>query len=399
MNFRTSLVLIFTFALSAINTDINASNLIQYKKIGTLKKQEITHTMHQYDMSNLPPAKYDVDLYKITYLTPSPHRAETKVTGIVALPIRADHTTPSPMIVYSHGTMTDRKAVPSNLTYQVKHAITAFASGGYAVAASDYIGLGDSIDLLHPYCHSESLATTGLDTLRAAKQLSKKIDYPLEEKIYLTGYSEGGLSALATHHYIESDFSDEVQVAASAPMGGPYDLSGCTMNGCLDTPAKGTTMYLTYIILAYNYIYGDVFDKLSDVFMPPYDSLAARLFDGTQSPIIIRQILPNDPKNLLKEEFIAKNMRNTEGTFYKRLTENDRYDWAPKAPTLFIAAAGDIDVVYNNTTKAFEHMKSIGGNVEYVDVGEHLGHMTGRASCMVKAREYFDSIHSKNDRL
>jgi pimeloyl-ACP methyl ester carboxylesterase len=395
MNFSFPLLLFFVFALSSFNTEVKGGNLVQYVKMGTLKRQEITHTMDQYDMSDLPAAQYDVDLYKITYLTPSPHRAETKVSGIVALPIKNDHTTPSPMIVYSHGTMTDRNAVPSNLTYQIKHAITAFASGGYVVAASDYIGLGDSVDLLHPYCHSESLATTGVDTLRAAKQLAKIIDYPLEEKIYLTGYSEGGLATLATHHLVESKLSDEFQVAASAPMAGPYELSECTLNGCLDNPAKATTMYLTYVLLAYNYIYGDVFDRISEVFKPPYDSLAARLFDGTQSPITIREILPNDPKKLLKDEFVSKQMRNPEGAFYKRLKENDRYDWAPRAPTMFIAAAGDIDVAFSNTTKTFEHMKSLEGNVNYVDVGEQYGHMTGRASCMVKAREYFDRVHSE----
>ena len=93
-------------------------------------------------------------------------------------------------------------------------------------------------------------------------------------QLFLAGYSQGGHATMALHRLIEGQHSDEFTVTASAPAAGPYDLSGTTLDAALATPSANTPRYLFYLLVSYETVY-DLFSSFSQVFQPPYDTLAA----------------------------------------------------------------------------------------------------------------------------
>ena len=69
----------------------------------------------------------------------------------------------------------------------------------------DYIGMGESPGL-HPYCHGASEATT-IDMIRAVREAESLDMIPGmtadNGEMFVTGYSQGGHAAMATHKYVE----------------------------------------------------------------------------------------------------------------------------------------------------------------------------------------------------
>ena len=120
---------------------------------------------------------------------------------------------------------------------------------------SDFIGLGDG-EGIHNYMHAKTQATSTIDLILIAKEISNEIiGVESNDQLFLFGYSQGGHATMATVKEIETFFSDQLQITASAPMAGPYDMSGA-QRIMLETgnfyPNPG---YLPYIILSYNKIY------------------------------------------------------------------------------------------------------------------------------------------------
>ena len=100
-----------------------------------------------------------------------------------------------------------------------------FAPGGYVVCMPDYLGLGLG-EGLHPYCHAKSEATATVDMLRATRQVCDEQDIHLNDQTFLFGYSQGGHATMAAARELELYHTDEFTLTASAPMSGPYDISG-----------------------------------------------------------------------------------------------------------------------------------------------------------------------------
>lgn len=98
--------------------------------------------------------------------------------------------------------------------------VTRLASQGYVVVSSDYLGLGKSNYGYHPYLHSATEASATIDAMRAARNVLQRLNTPLSGKVMLSGYSQGGHTAMATQREIETHLSKEFHLVASAPISG-----------------------------------------------------------------------------------------------------------------------------------------------------------------------------------
>jgi pimeloyl-ACP methyl ester carboxylesterase len=130
------------------------------------------------------------------------------------------------MLSYSRGTERDRSRTLAAADDRETLALAAFfATQGHVVVASDYLGYAQSTYPYHPYLHAESGARVTIDALRAARALLASLGVAQSGRIVLTGYSQGGHVALATHRAIERDRPAGVAVHATGAMSGPYDLA------------------------------------------------------------------------------------------------------------------------------------------------------------------------------
>src|SRR5690606_18912476 len=188
---------------------------------------------------------------------------------------------PRALVMWAHGTATARDY--SVLTSEEVFggiALAVLAAHGYTVVAPDYTGYGGSTLDYHPYLNARAQAADAIDALRAARQVLASRGEEAPQAVYLTGYSQGGFVAMATHREIESAHADEFTVAASFPMSGPYAL-GYTLDRMLGgDPTDGASRLLPFLVESYQRSYGNVFATPAELFVPPYDQTALGIFPG-----------------------------------------------------------------------------------------------------------------------
>ena len=183
----------------------------------------------------------------------------------------------APLISYQHGTISNNSNVPSNMGGEFIIGLIA-AAHGYVVSMPDYLGMGDGPGF-HPYSHAATEASAVLDLIRAGKTFCNNSGTPLNDQLFLMGYSQGGHATMAAIREIELYYPTEFNVVATVPMAGPYDLSGVQRELLESDSVYSQPGYLPYIMLGYNEVYG-LFDSIQQVLKPPYDSLVEVLFDG-----------------------------------------------------------------------------------------------------------------------
>ena len=360
-------------------------DLISYEKVSELSSHEVNNLMKMYDMKGIPHAVDGVNFFKVKYETIGASSEKTIASGMVVIPQNLRENLP--LMGFQHGTVPTRIDVPSRVNAQVLAATAAFGSGGYVIAAADYLGLGDSSIVMHPFCHIETMGSCGLDMIRAARHLTEKLNIKLGDELYVSGYSQGGIGAMGLLDHLQRNGE---KVTALAPMAAPFDLSVTCVKTVLEAPAPLTSFYISYLLMGYNFIYGDVFDSISTAMYPPLAGYVPNLFQGNQPLGVILGMLPKNPMHLLTQEYLKNSVMNPESQLITRLKENDTYGFVPDCPTLVIYAGGDKDVLPDHSLKAFDTMKSNKVTVTLENVGDVYDHLTGRSPCHVAARKFFD---------
>jgi len=309
---------------------------------------------------------YEVDFYKITYETLHPNGEMVLVTGALCIPSEVE--CPLPLTSYQHGTVAAKSNVPSYQNGESNLGVI-YSSLGYVTTMPDYIGLGDSPGM-HLYVHAESEAGASLDLIRAAEDLQTELGFNLDGQLFLWGYSQGGHATLALQRMIETDFADEFTITASAPMSGPYDISGVQADVVTSTEVYPTPGYLPYVALSYQEVYGNLYEELTDLFLPEYAAIIPDLFDGTVSMAEINSNFPDVPSECLLPEVLEAYENDPEHPIRLALEDNDLYNWTPTAPTRLYYCEGDDQVAFENAIVALEAFIENGStSVEAFDGG------------------------------
>ncbi len=178
-----------------------------------------------------------------------------------------------PIVLYGHGTSTDRAFNIANITSANPEGIVIaleFAAQGYIVVAPNYAGYDSSSLTYHPFLNADQQSKDMIDALKAARSalpLSTSATVVDNGKLFITGYSQGGFVAMATHRAMQAAGAT---VTAAAPMSGPYALSAfgdAIFEG--QVPMSGP-VNLTLILSSYQHAYGNLFTSTTDVFEAKY---------------------------------------------------------------------------------------------------------------------------------
>ena len=314
-------------------------------------------------------ARFGVRVYKLLYETISPQGDPTVASGALLVPSPALGSLD--MVGFQHGTILLDSEAPSQ-SEEMRLIGLAYAADGYVAVLPDLLGLGEGPGI-HPYFHAASAATAVVDMLRATHDLAESEGWVLSGQLFLSGYSQGGHTAMVAHHVLEEEYADEFTVTASAPMAGPYDLSGIMLEIMLDRKAYPSPCYLPYLLRGYNEVYGFVGD-LSEFFASPYDTLIPPLLDGTHRCSDINALLPDVPRDMLNPEMVEELERNPNHLFRQALAENDVYHWAPEVPIRLYHCSGDRHVPIAHAYKALDHLSGGAGTVELVEPVQAADH-------------------------
>lgn len=351
-------------------------------------------------------ARCNVKIVQLTYASIGVKgEAETLSAGLYV----PEHCPgPFPLLANAHGTQTERQ----RLTTQVgpgNSVVAFFAAQGYVVVAPDYLGLGKSDYPYHPYLHADSEASAIIDSIRAAQAAAGRLAIPINDQVMLVGYSQGGHAAMAAQREIERHYRNEINLVASAPMAGPYNLSQAFLSSWFgytagEPNALGSELF-SYAVISYNRVYGTLYTRPEQLFSTRYAEKVEHLFSGnlSLSQINEQKLLP--PGQCLSElrnpSFTAAFLTDENNPLRVELRKNDLLDWTPVASTMLCGSHRDAIVDFQSAYAAQATFRARGAEVAVVDIAEEIPasangadhHTSYSALCYARARaQLFDPI-------
>lgn len=348
-----------------------------------------------------------VTTYHLEYNTVGGQGEATSASGALMVPSGSSGRCqgPFPIVVYDHGTTPDKSFNIADITASSSTEgllmAAVFASQGYLVVAPNYAGYDTSSLSYHPYLNADQQSKDTMDSLTAAQQAMTSLGIVSNGKLYVTGYSQGGYVAMATHRAMQQA---GINVTASAPMSGPYALAA--FGDAIFEGQVNNSGPVNVVLLAssYQHSYGNLYTHPTDLFeaayasgidtlLPstePIDTLYAQgrlpsrvLFSSTPPEPQFAPITPatqpaalapvfaqgfgtgNLVTNAYRDSYLQDAMAQPDGgfptvttglpaaspahTLRQDLKQNDLRDWVPSAPVLLCAGSGDPTVFYFNT--------------------------------------------------
>jgi poly(3-hydroxybutyrate) depolymerase len=350
-----------------------------------------------------------ITVYHLEYYTADPSGKVTPASGALMVPSGSSSCEGGrPIVVYAHGTSTDRayNIAELNASDNDEGLLLAavFAARGYIVVAPNYVGYDVSTLAYHPYLDADQQSKDMIDALTAARSALPTAAAPSTTdggKLFITGYSQGGYVAMATHRAMQSA---GMAVTAAAPLSGPYALSAfadAIFEGQVDMDAPTN---FTLLSTSYQNVYGNLYSSPSDAFAAPYSADITTLLPSTTplsqleaaGDIPANAVFSNVPPaagdatitpattpanlasvfaagfgtpflilNSYRLSYLQDAAQNPDGGFptvtnglppaspanalRADLKTNDLRSWAPTAPTLLCAGSSDPVVFYLNT--------------------------------------------------
>ncbi|WP_040796753.1 lipase family protein [Nocardia higoensis] len=199
----------------------------------------------------------DARAWRILYSTTNALGRPALSSGLVLVP-RDAPAGPLPVVAWAHGTTGFATGcaptlLPEPLASGALPALPQLLSEGWALVATDYIGLGTAGP--HPYLIGHGEATSVLDAVRAARQLP---DIELDDRTVVWGHSQGGHAALWTG-ILAPGYAPDAHVVAVAAMA-PASDGPALVRHLPDV--TGGSVFASYVVAAYTATYPDVsFDR------------------------------------------------------------------------------------------------------------------------------------------
>ncbi|MBK9013834.1 MAG: T9SS type A sorting domain-containing protein [Saprospiraceae bacterium] len=369
-------ILLLSLLFCVVSVGAFGQTLLTSQYLGKKTKQELTLQYFFFPISN------GVNYYKITYETPDAQGNTSIASALMAVP--DDTTKIYPLLCYQHGTSSSKTDVPSNLNAESALPIL-FAGLGFVSVTPDYLGLGDSPGF-HPYVHAATEASAGADALRAIKDFALEEGICYENRVFLTGYSQGGHSSAALHR--DLDQGDEFDVVAAAHLSGPYSISVVMRELLFSDEPYNRPAYLINTMFSYQYVYGNLFSDMTEAVKPAYVDKCNQFFNNQISLTELNDFLVAEltaaegapiASRIFNDDFRAAVEADPNHPVNLALADNDVYDWVPTAPTRLFYCAGDDQVPFENSVVAEAGFMANGAaNIDAVNLGnfDHVGCVT-----------------------
>ena len=224
-----------------------------------------------------------VDFYHVEYNTVGGAGEKTTASGALMVPTGASPACsgPRPIVLYAHGTQTDKTANLADITNtnNSEGALIAavFAAHGFIVVAPNYAGYDTSSLPYHPFLNGDQQSKDMIDALAAARTALPHTTASATSdsgKLFITGYSQGGYVAMATHKALQAA---GVAVTASAPMSGPYALEAFGDAIFFGNVDIGSTVFADMVATSYQRSYGNLYTSPGQIFEATYAGSAENL--------------------------------------------------------------------------------------------------------------------------
>ncbi|MCM3696965.1 lipase family protein [Microbacterium oleivorans] len=218
--------------------------------------------------------------WRILYTTTGVDGEVRVASGVVAVPKEGDGQWP--VIDWNHGTTGYSEHCapslqPRGLWSGALYNLPTIIRQGWAVVATDYIGLGTVGP--HPYLIGPPSATASLDAVRAARELQ---DADLGTRTVIWGHSQGGGAALWAGA-MAREYAPELYVQGVAALAPASDPPALVQN---ISSVTGGSIFASYAFASFSSIYDDV--SYDDYVRPGADTVLRQMSERCLSdPAIV----------------------------------------------------------------------------------------------------------------
>jgi uncharacterized membrane protein HdeD (DUF308 family)/acetyl esterase/lipase len=291
---------------------------------------------------------------RILYTTTALGDAPAVASAILVVPEDAGDD-PLPVVAWAHGTTGVAEGCAPSLLEDPFEAGAMFTldeaiDNGWAVVATDYIGLGTEGP--HAYLVGEPAGHAVLDGIRAARAVE---GLSLSDRAVVWGHSQGGHAALWAGT-LADDYAADAGVVGVAAMAPASNLTGLISN--LDS-VTGGSIFAAYVLDGYTRTYDDVDidDYVRGAAEVQVEEMATRCLSGPGALLNIAEYLTQDTSIFDTDP--------ASGALGARLAENIPSD--PIAVPLLLAQGETDPLVIPSAQQAYAEQRcaSGGGPVDY----------------------------------
>ena len=301
-----------------------------------------------------------VDFYYVKFWTVGAAAEATESSGALMVPTGAATACsgPRPIVLYAHGTNTDKTLNIADITNasNTEGVLIAamFAAQGYIVVAPNYAGYDISTLGYHPYLNAEQQSGEMIDILTAARAaLPKTLSSATSDsgKLFVTGYSQGGHVAMATQRALQGAGATVTGVAG---MSGPYAMEAFGDAIFLGSVDLGSPVFSPLVSTSYQKAYGNIYTTPSDLYSATYVSGIETLLPSTMplATIFSTGLLPETAlfdSNTPMVNVPGNAMLSAELTALLSVPGSPNYPLPPTAQTPLFAAGFGSPYLINNT--------------------------------------------------
>jgi acetyl esterase/lipase len=212
---------------------------------------------------------------------------KTTASGGIMVPSGADPacTGPRPVLLYAHGTSTDKnKNMASPQDGEAALIAAMYAAQGYIVVAPNYAGYEASTLPYHPYLNLEQQAQDVVDALTAARKGFAGIGANASPVLFLSGYSQGGYVSMAAQRKLQLDGTPAV---AGAHLSGPYALGAFGDAVYAGNVNLGATLFSPLLNTSFQRTYGNLYSDPSEMYESAYATGIESLLPNTSPSTLV----------------------------------------------------------------------------------------------------------------
>jgi acetyl esterase/lipase len=213
--------------------------------------------------------------YKVLYRSTKPDGTPIAVSGIVIVPAGQAPSGGWPIVAWAHpttGVVSHCAPSLALFVFQQMAGSRKLLENGYAIAATDYPGLGTPGP--HPYLVGDSEARAVIDSVRAARSFPGLEN---STRYAVWGHSQGGQAALFTG-MIAKSYAPELQLVGVAAAAPATDLSALMTDDLSTVGGRNlTAMTMWSWARVFNAPIGQVVEPAA---MPTVDALANQCIEG-----------------------------------------------------------------------------------------------------------------------
>lgn len=293
----------------------------------------------------LPGAPDGAAAYKVFYVSTGLHGEPITVSGMVIVPPGPVPAEGRPIVAWAHPTTgVVPRCAPSlaRKRFLMIAGLRLMLARGYAVAATDYPGLGTPET--HPYLVGDSEARAVLDSVRVARAIPGVGE---GNRFVVWGHSQGGQAALFTGMIAES-YAPELQLLGVA-VAAPATELGPLLKADLDTSGGRNLTAMT--LWSWARIYNAPMDAVLDpVAIPTVDRLAGECIESIYDVLVRRQT-----EKPLAQHFLSNQNFAAAEPWAGLLKRNTPGALPPRLP-VFIAQGTNDQLVLPPVTLAYVQM-------------------------------------------